>query len=335
MAGMNQTKSCFLSILLLIGYSAINTGQTQSADVVEQLDQMVVVGVRPGPEFWKVTDGEHVLWILGTHAPLPKKMVWESSWVEAAIKDSQALLQPPSAKAEIGFFKRFSMLTAFIGVRKNPDGKRLKEVVPEPLYTRWLELKKLYIGNSRKVEKYRPLFAAFKLFEEALDDNDLVFDAGVEKKVRKLARRHKLEKIRPEISLAIENPKGAIKRFKKSEIDDLACFEATIVRLEEDLPAMRTRANAWANGHVDQLTSLINPEQELACGDAILNSGVADETGLRAIPDRLRDAWLESAVQALSTHASTFAYLPMSNLLGRYDYLASLQALGYRIEVPN
>ncbi len=79
---------------------------------------------------------------------------------------------------------------------------------------------------------------------------------------------------------------------------------------------------------------MINPEQELACGDAILNSGVADETGLRAIPDRLRDVWVEAATQALNTHQSTFAYLPISNLLGRYDYLVALQALGYAVEAP-
>ncbi len=327
-------STTLLMLLILLPVMAIAQQAPDSIKYTGKVEEVVVVGLRPGPELWKVSKGDNVLWILGTHSPLPKKMKWQSSLVEAVIEDSQALLYPPNAKAEIGFFKRFSLLTAFIGVRKNPDGKRLNEVIPEPLYERWLALKQLYIGKSRKVEKYRPLFAAFKLFDEALDDNDLVFDAGVEKKVRKLAKRHKLENIKPMISVAIEDPKGAIKQFKKSEIDDLACFTATIERLEEDLPAMRMRANAWANGHITKLKSLNNPEQEVACGDAILNSGIASETGLKAIPERLRDAWVEAATQALRTNPSTFAYLPMSNLLGRYDYLAALQALGYVIEAP-
>ena len=322
--------------LLLLCFLTVEVGQATGIEENQSgpVEEVVVVGLRPGPELWKVTHGEHVLWILGTHAPLPKKMTWQTSLVEAVIENSQVLLLPPNAKTDIGFFKRFSLLTAFIGVRKSPDGKKLKEVVPEPLYQRWLALKKQYIGNSRKVEKYRPLFAAFKLFEEALDANDLVFDAGIEKKVRRLAKRHKLKKVEPTITVAIEDPKGAIKQFKQSEIDDLGCFTATIERLETDVPAMQSQANAWANGQMDQLFDTLKPEHALVCGDAFLNSAVAADNGLKAIPERLKDAWVTAATEALETNPSTFAYLPMNNLYGRYDFLQSLQDLGYVIDSP-
>ena len=45
--------------------------------------------------------------------------------------------------------------------------------------------------------------------------------------------------------------------FKKSSLDDLACFSKTIERLETDIDAMRIRANAWAKGDLDMIRKLV------------------------------------------------------------------------------
>ena len=48
------------------------------------LEPVLVTGEQPGPGLWKVSKGDHVLWILGAQYPLPKKMLWRGREVEHA-----------------------------------------------------------------------------------------------------------------------------------------------------------------------------------------------------------------------------------------------------------
>src|SRR5262249_39937863 len=56
--------------------------QPQSTQSPDAVDEIVVSGEQPGPGLWKVTKGDHVLWILGTLTPLPKRMTWRSGEIE-------------------------------------------------------------------------------------------------------------------------------------------------------------------------------------------------------------------------------------------------------------
>ena len=318
-----------ISIQLLIIKNVSANNQNNS-----EVEQVIVYGIRPGPELWRVTDGENELWVLGTLALLPKKMVWHSLIVEDVIADSQVMLLPPTADADIGFFKKLSLVSSFIGIKKNPDGKKLKDVVPADLYARWLILKKKYMGNDKGIEKTRPIFASQELFYKAIKKIGLVYDTKVVKKVRKLAKRNKLQFITPTINIDIIKPKAAIKKFKKSEISDIECFSKTLERLEGDLEVMRLRANAWANGDILKIKELKYPDQSKACGNAFLNSDVIEDTGMKDIVPRLRNVWIEAAIKSLKENKSTFAILPISNLIEDNSYLDDLASKGYTIVTP-
>ena len=56
------------------------------------MEEVVVTGEHEGPRLWKVHKGDHVLWILGTVTPLPKKMIWQSDTVEAVLQQSQEVV---------------------------------------------------------------------------------------------------------------------------------------------------------------------------------------------------------------------------------------------------
>ena len=90
----------------------------------------------------------HVLWILGNYSPLPRKMTWRSAELAAVLAVSQAVLAPVSVSASAGPLGGITLLPSLIGVRSNPDDKRLQEVVPADLYARWLPLKARYLGND-------------------------------------------------------------------------------------------------------------------------------------------------------------------------------------------
>ena len=321
-----------LMVFLVISFQSFSKGRAKE-DVVA-IDSVVVYGVQSGPGLWKVSNGDNTLWILGTLDPLPKKMKWESLEVEMVIIDSQAYLLPPSVTADIGFFQGLSLASSAIGIKKNPNKKNLKDVLPADIYKRWSDLKEKYIGRSRKIEKYRPIFAATKLFDEAIEKIGLTYNTKVEKKVKKMAKKNKLEFIRPVIKTNLNNPKAAIKKFKKSDLSDLECFTKVLDRLDVDIDNMRLRANAWATGNVKQLKTLTFPDQNEPCTAAILENDLAKNFGLENIEERLRNLWIEKANESLNKYKSTFAILSIDSLLKENGYLTALAKEGYTIKEP-
>ena len=298
------------------------------------LDEVLVTGEQPGPGLWKISSGDHVMWVLGTYGPLPKKMTWRSQEVETAVAASQELLLPGTVDADIGFFKGLTLLPSLIGVRNSPNDQKLKDILSPELYARWSSLKEKYIGRSNGVEKWRPIFAAFELYSKALDKAGLESSNDVRKVVEKVAKKNKVKIVTPTVELDIEKPRAAIKEFKKSSLDDVKCFAKTIERLETDLDLMRARANAWSVGNVAALRQMTHVDQATACIEAVMNTQIVQERGWQDVPVRVAEVWLTAAEDALAKNTSTFAVLSIDEILRSDGYVAKLRAHGYAVEEP-
>ncbi|HST45020.1 MAG TPA: TraB/GumN family protein, partial [Luteimonas sp.] len=74
----------------------------QPPSAIVDMETMVVTGAQPGPGLWRVHRDGHVLYILGTLSPLPRRMEWIPDTVEATIASSQAVIDPPSIKLDAG-----------------------------------------------------------------------------------------------------------------------------------------------------------------------------------------------------------------------------------------
>lgn len=302
-------------------------------------EKILIVGQRPGPGLWKVSKDDHVLWIFGTYSPLPVKMVWRSQQVETVLARSQEILGLPGASVGVGFSQAFNLITALpfaIGAKRNPDGALLRDVVPPDVYARWTVLKRKYMNDDEGIERERPIFAAPALFDKAMAQAGLGNDSDVITAIRQIAKKNNVKYIPTQITLQLDNPRGALRDFKKSPMDDLECFTKTIDRLEVDVDAMRARANAWAIGDVEIMRKLSYPDQVSACNSAVFNSPVMKSLpGAATLPQRMRDAWMAAAEKSLATNKSTFALLPMSRILDSDGVLATLQAQGYTVEQPD
>ncbi|MET0858638.1 MAG: TraB/GumN family protein [Telluria sp.] len=310
---------------------------SQSEPVVEA-EKIVVVGQRPGPGLWKVSKDDRVLWIFGTYSPLPLKMEWRSRQVESVLSQSQELLGLPSAGVSVGWSDSLNLITALpfvIGVKKNADGASLQQVVPADVYARWTPLKDRYIGADSDVESERPIFAAQELFSKALKQSGLGSDRDVINNIQKMAKDKGVKYTPVSVSVRLDNPRGAVRDFKKATLDDLDCFSKTIDRLEVDVDAMRVRANAWATGDIDTMRKLTYPDQEQACSAAFTNSSwVKSLKGAESLDQRRRELWLAAAEKSLATNKSTLALLPVSQIMNPSGLVAALQAKGYLVEQP-
>ena len=324
------------AVFLASGASA-QTASTD-ADKTAELPTIVVSGEQPGPGLWRVSSGDHVMWILGTLSPLPKNMHWQPKDVEAAIASAQAVLDPPRVKinADVGFFGKIALLGSLVGVRDNPDHKTLQQIVPPELYARWMTLKTKYFGagRSRNIESWRPIFAAIELWNEAIKKAGLTRE-DISDAVVAAAKRAKLEPVAPTYKLDIDDPRGAVKDFKNGEMDDLDCFAKTLDRLDSDLATMTERANAWATGDIARLRTLPDSDQREACIAAITGMDLARKRGISDLPERIENTWVEAASAALAKNAVTFARMPIMELLAKDSYVAKLKAKGYTVEAPD
>lgn len=331
---MSSRTRCLLLLAFLLPAAQATETPPQLPTTV--LDTVVVSGRQPGPGLWKVSKGDHVMWLLGTISPLPKRMEWASKEVEETVADSQELLLPPSASmtAEGAMLGGIFLIPSLLKARNNPEGQRLADVLPSADYARWSRLKQKYMGRDRGVEKRRPMMAAAELQDEALDDEDLSTRNIAQQVAERAAKKHDVTITTPNVKFVLKDARKLLRDFRDTPMEDLECFRLTLDRVEHNIESMKLRANAWALGEVGILRSLPYTDNFRACIEAIIETRIAKESGLDDLDAKLTTAWMEAADKALAGNESTFAVLPMSLMLREGGFLSQLEARGYTIEAP-
>ena len=319
-----------------VGTPAVQPSTVQ-ADGIRTESTVIVDGTQPGPGLWLVRNGAHDLWILGTLSPLPAKMQWQSKRVEDVIANAQEVIHPPRVSLDVkaGFFQKLTLLPAMLGARKNPDGRRLEQIVSPESYARWKVLKARYIGSDGGVEKWRPLFAAQELYQEAMKKSGLDNAKSVWPVITRAIETHHPTVTVVKEEIVVKDPKPLLKEWSKTNLADIACFDNTMTRIETDLDAMRARANAWATGDMAALQSLPPPYQWEACSSAITEAGIGKRLGFGDANQKVRDKWMAAADAALNKNSVTFAALSMNDLLGANGFLARFKAKGYTVLAPD
>jgi hypothetical protein len=322
------------------------------------LEAVLVSGEQPGPGLWKVSKDDHTMWILGIYGPLPKDMTWRAKNVESLIAESQEVVAPVKINRDIntGFWLQFiTLMPAMLRADKNPNNASLQDVLPADLYAQWLTQREKYFAGDDRFEKFRPTFAAQELQiasrkRAGFDDIDRSME-HFSSIIGRAASKHHVRVTTPKVTLkiTIDKPRQALKNFAKINLPDVQCFADTINGLDADIAALKLRANAWARGEIDELRRLFNVTQEVDCvaelQNAALIGSLGSDLGVQPAVDKLkaellrvaleaRQKWLAAAEHALANNATTFAMLPIDQLLRADGYLNELRLRGYRIEEP-
>jgi hypothetical protein len=304
-----------------------------SASNAPTLAPVVVTGVLPGPALWKVSKGDHVMWILGLVTPVPRFMRWKSEVVDQHIAASQAVLKPPGLEVSTalsGSANRALMSS----LRKNPHDESLEHLLPPALYQRWRSQKDRYMYGDGSVERMRPIFAGRELYDTVLRHMGLVQQTRIEKKVYDAADRYGVKIVDTAYQWALDDPHAALNPLEKNDMDDQRCLGLVLDAIEHDMAQTTRRANAWATGDLDGLKAVLMQTQD-SCLTAISTSPFAKALGLSNIQQRIDQAWIEHAEQALAQNTQTVALLPMEQLFVPNGYLEVLRSEGYTVQAPD
>jgi TraB/PrgY/gumN family len=283
------------------------------------VEEVLVTGVHPGPGMWKVTHGEHTLWILGTHAPLPQRLVWRSQEVEFAISEAQQVLDTYSASFSLRGGNPLAM-----------KSKPLRRVLPRKAYSQWRALKKKYIGDNAEIEAALPVTAALLLRSNAFAQTGLGNSDLVLRELHRLAQAYQVPVTNDhqvtKVIAGVPTDAGAERRG----VDFLV---ETMNNLESDLRAARVRANAWAIGDIDALRVQAATDTKVA-GLYASSWPYLSDAELAELTAETDAMWLAAAEKALRRNQTTVASLPIFMLLRDDGLLAALRARGFDVLEP-
>lgn len=302
-----------------------------------ELDEVLVTGERPGPAMWKVSKGDHTLWIMGTLEPLPAKMTWRSKEAERVIIASGEILADSSTNwsADLGFFEAIGLIRKALRLRHNADGATLRDKLPADVYARWRASHVQWFGKEPDAkDRARPSYAADLLYSQALKKSGLAERPEVWPKVERVAKQNKVKIRQRQFPVHVQDPKGIVAELAEFPIEkEVACLVATMDYIERELPDMKRRAQAWAIGDLATLRALPQDDLRTDCQDALLDDTRFGRL-MRDEEARFRADWSGIVDWLLLTHATSFTTLPIERLLDEQGPLAGLRAKGYVVEVP-
>jgi uncharacterized protein YbaP (TraB family) len=325
-----RTPSALCGVLIALAALHASAQSAERMDASDDpVEEIVVLGERPGPQLWRVTHGDNTLWLLGILQPLPKGMKWKSAAVEQVLSESQEVIAMGGAvSARVGLISGIRLYRQWRGIQLNPGGATLAQVLPPPLYARFDALRAKYAKRDGKLDELRPIFAAGRLFETALDRIGLTAENDVHARVIKLAKKRDLPIRRVKIEL--EDPGKTLAALGDiSEAQQIACLETTVTRLESDLDAMRDRARAWADGDIGAFRAVPFADQQASCWDALGSS-----PDIKPLIESARGEWLGYVDAALAQSRVALAIDSLDRVLAPDGTLATLRAKGYAVRGP-
>jgi uncharacterized protein YbaP (TraB family) len=291
--------------------------------------QVVISGRYRGPKLWRISKDGHELWVLGTVAPLPKRMVWQTEDIQRLLRQTQEVI-PAWPSVSIGFhpFIALHVYALWRKAQTNPDHLPLQAVLPAPLYTRFGALKLRYAPHDQRIEQLRPILAARRLYDDTLAASDLTPRNDIQRTVLDLARQASVPIHQDK--LFVKDPVNVMRDLTSiPRSAEIACLQSVVTRLETDVGPMQARARAWALGDVALLRRLPHVDNRDTCLDAVSGS-----TRVRELLAQAQQDWMNAAVQALDQNRTTLALQSMDLLLGPDGTLATFERMGYRVEGP-
>ena len=300
-----------------------------AANVSTPIEEVQVSGERPGPGLWKVSRGDHTLYILATLTPLPRKVTWRSREVERVLAKAQLLIpERPSVSIKAGPITAIRLYAQWRHARDNAENAKLSQVLPADLYRRFSILRNKYAPHNAGIEDRRPLLAAEALYSKAVEAVGLTTKNTVAESVVKLA--HKARVPVAEIQQRLDDPRAVLSDFSKISLGaEQACLGATVARLETDLGMMRDRATAWSVGDVSAMRNQPAIDQENACWGALVTAPRIAQLRLQ-----FEAQWFDAVVKSLESNVTTLAVAQISRLLEPNGVLSKLRARGYQVTAP-
>jgi hypothetical protein len=219
---------------------AVGAFDFEDLDDITLVEELVVVGVRPGPAFWKVADEDSVVWVLGVPSAFPPEVEWNQDEMRAHLNGANLLINGAG-----GITINLLNIGRIVFTMNRFEADRpLSQALPPDLYARFQAAEES-LSESRRIEleELKPGYAAF--FLSGLFERSLEFENGQPEQTITRAARFRVRQQRVGRSGVID-----ILRLIENMPPDVAqtCIEDAVNQVEAGPERPMEAARGWARG---------------------------------------------------------------------------------------
>jgi hypothetical protein len=299
--------------LTIAGGATAQVIDDPEATVVEAL---VVSAKLPGPAWWRISDADTTVYILGTPGATPKGMTWDSSVADRRLDGAFALLTPPTLRA--GLTDIPALLRLRGKMKDDGDWAAAEPALAARVQRAWTAVEPKDPDGWRD---WKPLALGGLIASKANRKAGLEY-GEVSRRIEKLARKHRVKTRAAETYKAMPLIKTVARQAGDSA--GLVCLTETLDTVEQGQDRYRTAARAWAEGRVR--AALSAPRSADRC--QYLLPGVAE------MSQRLKTAEVEALANLLKTPGHAVALYPIRSLVAEDGVLDQLRARGITVRTP-
>lgn len=298
------------------------SAQAQTIDDPEAaiLPELIVNAKLPGPAWWRVSDGDTTIYVLGVPDALPKGLAWDQTALRRRLKGANALITGPEIRAGANPLALPGLIVSIRRTVRAEDG--FSEAVPDALERRFEAAAAKARFKTAAAEDLRPWFAGMRLAESHRKTSGLDF-AQPETAIRKAAKSAKV-KARPAyvVKTKVKSLIGELRGVSPEA--ELECLDGAVAEVEAGPEAFRAAARAWADGKV--AAALTEPRGVARCIVIVPTGGRLRREHLAKQADAL--------AEALQQPGHAVAVLSLRSLVAKDGILDRLRDRGFSIRTP-
>jgi uncharacterized protein YbaP (TraB family) len=279
------------------------------------VEELVVHGRLPGPAWWRVSDGDTTVYVLGVPSLAPKRMEWDRAIFERRLEGANVVILPfvnvrAKATGSIG--------TAFNLMRLKSGGP-FEERLDGGTRARFVAVRTRLGQDAKHYGTNNPLAAGVQLAIDYRDRSQLT-NMDPAKLVRLLAQRKGVKVVEKSYDLGPQL--GGILRTPAAT--GRLCFDEVLAQAEAGPGVTLAAARAWAAGDVEG--ALQNERTYERC--------LAVITGGRTYDERTKADTAAAIAGALRTPGHAIVLVPLRPLLAQNGVLERLRAQGFTVKTP-
>lgn len=277
--------------------------------------ELVVQAKEPGPAWWKVSDEDSTVYILGVGEDrMPPGVTWDRRFVDRRLKGANSLI----VGTRVGLRGGFGDIPALLRLRKQMRSKTpLEATLPEPLRARFVAQRTRIGQPASKYANWKPFLAGLQLLGDAQGGQK---GATVVDAVIKTAKREKAKVVQPANYKAVPVLQQAMATLTPQMHDQ--CLDLALRDAEAPAGRSRAAAQSWARG--DVAGALTEPRSFEKC---LLLLGGGPDLWRRVVKDNAT-----AIATALQKPGHSVAIVSLRPLLAEGGVIQQLEARGLEVE---
>lgn len=282
------------------------------ATVVEEL---VVTARLPGPAWWRVSDGDTTVYVLGAPSVAPKRQEWDRQWFERRLEGANVVILPFNGLK----VRLMGAPGAAFSYLRLKSSRPFEDSLDGAAKARFMAARTKLGEPADHYKTSHPLAAGLMLTNDYRDKEGLT-TTDPTKLVKYLAQRKKVRIIQRAYDLG--PLLGAVARTSKSA--GSACLDEVLREVEAGPGGVRAASRAWANGDV---AGALGAERSY-------ERCIAVTPGALAFDAKVKGDLIADIEGALKTPGHAIAVAPLRTLLAQGGVLDRLRAAGYTVKTP-